>query len=94
MRSQFKLFQFLIFKALATKIPWPNFPWRFPKSWGYPNISLDGLFHGLFHGKSASKMDDDWGYPYDLGNDPFRRWAHWRWGNPGAKIGTLKKGVL
>jgi len=55
---------------------------------------LDGLFHGLFHGKSASKMDDDWGYPYDLGNDPFRRWAHWRWGNPGAKIGTLKKGVL
>ena len=23
---------------------------------------------GLFHGKSQSKMDDDWGYPYDLGN--------------------------
>ena len=23
---------------------------------------------GLFHGKSQSEMDDDWGYPYDLGN--------------------------
>ena len=23
---------------------------------------------GLFHGQSHSKMDDDWGYPYDLGN--------------------------
>ena len=23
---------------------------------------------GLFHGKFPSNMDDDWGYPYDLGN--------------------------
>ena len=23
---------------------------------------------GLFQGESESKMDDDWGYPYDLGN--------------------------
>ena len=23
---------------------------------------------GLFHGKFPSKMDDDWGYPYDSGN--------------------------
>ena len=27
-------------------------------------LSLDGLFHG----KSQSKMDDDWGYPHDSGN--------------------------
>ena len=26
--------------------------------WGYPKIE----------GKSQTKMDDDWGYPYDLGN--------------------------
>ena len=24
----------------------------------------------LFHGKTQSKMDDDWGYPHDLGNVP------------------------
>ena len=29
--------------------------------------TLDGLFH-LFHGKSETQMDDDWGYPYDSGN--------------------------
>ena len=26
---------------------------------------------GLFHGKSPSKMDDDWGYPHDLGTPHF-----------------------
>ena len=35
-------------------------------SWGYPNSSLDGVFHG----QSENKMDDDWGYPYDSGNPP------------------------
>ena len=33
--------------------------WGFPQSWGIPKID------GLFHGRSQSKMDDDWGYPYD-----------------------------
>ena len=33
-------------------------------SWGLPPLSLDGLFHG----KSESKMDDDWRYAYDSGN--------------------------
>ena len=23
---------------------------------------------GVFHGKDHLEMDDDWGYPYDLGN--------------------------
>ena len=27
---------------------------------------------GLFQGESESKMDDDWGYPYDLGNHHVR----------------------
>ena len=26
------------------------------------------VYIGLFHGKSQSKMDDDWGYPHDYGN--------------------------
>ena len=34
-----------------------------PGKWGTP-LSLDGLFHG----KSQSKRDDNWGYPHDLGN--------------------------
>ena len=30
--------------------------------WGYPKMI------GLFHGKSEIQMDDESGYPYDLGN--------------------------
>ena len=36
----------------------------------------------LFHGKSQSKMDDDWGYPYDLGNlhMTYSAFLDMRWG--------------
>jgi hypothetical protein len=36
-------------------------------SWKIP--SINGKNVGLFHGKSQSEMDDNWGnYPHDLGH--------------------------
>ena len=41
--------------------------WRSPKKGGDPNSWMVYLF--LFHGKSQKKrVDDNWGYPDDLGN--------------------------
>ena len=54
-----ELAESLGFRILVTE----SYPQRFLKSWDTP-LSLDGRFHG----KSENKMDDDWGYPYDLGN--------------------------
>ena len=34
-------------------------------------VSINGVppeLDGLFHGKSQPRVDDDWGYPHDLGN--------------------------
>ena len=36
--------------------------WSFPWPWGYPKLA------GFCSGKSQSKVDDEWWYPYDLGN--------------------------
>ena len=37
---------------------------------GYEDFQKRGYPHScmVYQGKSQSKMDDDWGYPYDLGN--------------------------
>ena len=47
--------------ALAPRAGWSKI-WRFPaRHGGTPKI--DGL-----EGNSPIKMDDDWGYPYDYGD--------------------------
>ena len=52
--------------------------WDFPSQkpsiiWGTPmtmetSIWINPQMVGLFHGKSQSKMDDDWGYPMTMEN--------------------------
>lgn len=36
--------------------------------WGCPSIGVPPWLDGVFMGKSQRKLDDDWGYPHDLGN--------------------------
>ena len=37
-------------------------------SWGYSHSWIWFVSMGKSHGKSQTKMDDDWGYPHDLGH--------------------------